>query len=706
MRERDEAKYIIGIDTGGTFTDCVVLDNKTGEAIIAKAPTTPDDFSLGVLNAVGEAAQVMNLTRRELLRQCLMLKLGTTVGTNAVITGKGAKVGFITTKGFEDTTLIGRAIQRVDGLSDEEVVRMPLITKPEPIVPKSRLRGVYERIDFRGRIVVPLNLGDAREQIEYLVEEEKVEAIGVSLLFSCVNPVHEQKIKELYQQRYPDRALFLTFSHELVPLVREYGRANTVILNCFIGKIMEKYLNGLERRLREEGFSGRFLVMQSSGGTISWDRVPPIRTLSSGPSGGVIGSQYMATQLGHAHVISTDMGGTSFDVSLIRDGKWDYEREPIISRWRAMLPMIKVDSIGAGGGTIARVDPVSNRLIVGPESAGAAPGPVCYDSGGTEPTVCDADLLLGFLNPDYFWGGKMKLNKVKAEKAIREKIADPLKMDIAEAAAGIFTIVNAHMADLTRIIAMRSGLSPGEFVVYAFGGTGPMHAAYYAGELGIKEVYVFPQSPVFSAFGIAGSHLIQTASFSLGFSMPVSPDLLNSRLREYQDSLFQEMEKEGFQRKELEVRHTFNMRYRRQVNYHSIGLQGKEYRNDLEVAEIVDSWIRDFERIYGKGVAYTKAGIELVSMDVDVIGKMTRPVLKRYPEQGADPSAALKGFREVFFPEVSKGYVKTAIYEYQRLLPGNAIEGPAVVESPTTTVVVPPGKLCRINPFLHIVLEL
>ncbi len=705
MRE-NRKEYLVGVDTGGTFTDVVVLDINTGDYTFAKAPTTPHDFSIGVMDAIEAAAHLMNMTRRNLLEQTQMLKHGTTVVTNAIITERGAKVGFTTTKGFEDTTLIGRTIQRVDGLSLEEVKKMPYVTKPKPIVPKPRLKGVYERIDFKGNIVIPLNIEDAKEQIRSLVEIEKVEAIGVSLLFSFVNPVHEQKIKELINQMYPSHNLFLTLSHELVPLAKEYGRANTVILNCFVGQIMERYLTNLDKKLREEGFAGRFLVMQSSGGTVGWERVSAIRTASSGPAGGVIGSQYQASIQEHPNVICSDMGGTSFDVALIRDGKWSYEREPIISRWRVMLPLLKVQSIGAGGGTIARVDPVVNRLLVGPDSAGAAPGPVCYDVGGTEPTVCDADLTLGFLNPDYFLGGRMKLNKAKAERAIRDNIATPLKMDVVEAAAGIFTIVNAHMAELIRVCAMSVGLAPEEFVLYAFGGTGPMHAAYYAGELNIKKVYVFPSSAVFSAFGIAGADIIQSASFSLGYMMPVAPQILNSRVTECEDSLAQEMGREGFSREELEFRHMFNMRYRRQVNYYTVSLDRREYKTDTDITQIMDSWVEDFEKVYGKGVGYAKAGVELVSMDIDAIGKGIKPVLKRFSDGGADPTAALKGHREVFFPEISNDFVQTAIYEHDRLQPNNLIKGPAIIESPTSTIVIPPEKLAEVDPYLNIIIEL
>ncbi len=701
-----QKQYIIGIDTGGTFTDITVLDMETGENMRAKAPTTPHDFSVGVMDAIGEAAKLLGLSRRRLLEQTNMVKHGTTVGTNAVITHRGAKTGFLTTKGFEDTTLIGRAVQRVDGLNDEEVRKMLLIKKPTPLVPKSYIKGVYERIDFKGNIVVPLNIQDAGEQIRALVEDEKVEAIGVSLLHSYTNPVHECKLKEMIIEMYPEHNIFLTLSHELVPLKREYARANTVILNCFIGKVMESYLRDLNTKLQEEDFHGRLLVMQANGGLLGWERVPPVRTLSSGPSGGVIASKYMADLLGHANVVSTDMGGTSFDVSLIRDGRWDYERESIISRWRVSLPMIKVESIGAGGGTTARVDTGLHRLLVGPDSAGGVPGPVCYNAGGTEPTVCDADLVLGFLNPDYFLGGKIKINKAKAMEAILEKIAIPMRIDVVEAAAGIFSIVNAHMANLTRVIAMRTGLPPEEFVLYAFGGTGPIHAAFFAAELGIKKICIFPSSAVFSSFGIVGADVIRTTSFSLGYRMPVAPDVLNSRIKEVENNLAQEMEREMFGRQGIEFRHVFNMRWARQVLYHSVPLPAKEYKTDKDVTWLIETWAEDFEKIYGKGAAYTRAGIELVSMDIDVIGQTFKPSLKHYPPGKTDLSTAFKGYREVFSFQGTKDFVQASTFEWDRLKPGCVIDGPAIVENPTTTVAIPSKKRARVDSFLNITLEL
>jgi N-methylhydantoinase A len=702
---KDTKRYVIGVDTGGTFTDIVVLSD-SGEIVTAKAPTTPHDWPIGVMNAIAEAAKSMKISRKSLLEQCFMLKHGTTVATNAVITGTGSKVGFITTKGFEDTTLIGRAIQKVDGLTEEDTVKMPYITKPEPLVPKSRLKGVYERIDFAGNVVVPLNLDDARLQIRSLVEDEKVDAISVSLLFSWVNPIHEKGIKELITSMYPDDDLFLTFSHELVPMVREYGRANTVIVNSFVGRVMARYLSSLRERLEQEGFTGSLMAMQSNGGIVSWDRVTPIRTLSSGPAGGIIASQFMANLLGLGNVISTDSGGTSFDVSVIRDGFWSYEREPIIGRWRLMLPMIKVDSIGGGGGTIAHADPDTHRLIVGPRSAGASPGPACYNAGGTEATVVDADLILGFLDPDYFLGGRIKLNKALAEEVIREKVADPLRMDLVEAAAGIHTVINVQMADLIRRQIMRSGLLPEDFVLFAFGGTSGMHVAGYGAELGVKKAYIFPTSEVFSAFGIAGSDVIQTYSGSLGYRMPIAANVLHSRMTDIERKLAEEMGSEGFSRKSLEFRRTFHMRYRRQVNYLGITVPRKKYGSDADVIELTEAWKEKFDEVYGKGSAYPKAGIELVSVDIDAIGKVVKPLVKRYPDAGPNSSAAIKGYRPILFPGITADFIRTAIYGYDKLRSGNVIEGPAVVESPTNTVVIPPEKVVRVDQFLNLVLEL
>ncbi len=703
MTSDNTRTYIIGIDTGGTFTDIVALSDR-GQVFTTKAPTTPHDFSIGVMDAVAEMTRVLGITRPELLSRCTMFKHGTTVGTNAVINRQGAKVGFITTRGFEDTTLLGRSVQRVDGLTEEDIKHMSYTTKPEPLVPRRLIRGMYERVDFKGNVVFPLDEKHARTQIRSLIKEG-VEAIGVSLLFAWVNPVHEKRIKELIQELFPKNTLFLSFSHELVPVVREYGRANTVILNCFVGRTMENYLANLEAKLRAEGFKGTFMIMQANGGAVMSGEMAPVRTLSSGPAGGVIATKHMGDILGHRNVISTDMGGTSFDVGFISDGFWHYTREPIVSRWRLILPMIEVESIGAGGGTIARVDKDTGRLLVGPNSAGASPGPACYDMGGKNATVTDANLILGILDPNYFLGGKKKLHRNLAEEALQKNIAGPLKMSLIEAAAGIHDVISSHMADLIRKQVVRTGHTPEDFVLYSYGGTGPIHAAGFSADLGIKKVYFFPTSAVFSAFGISLADVIHTHVSSFVYDMPADPKMLNSRINEIQNNLARIMAREGFSREKVEFRRTFHMRYRRQMNELALVVPSRDY-TDADLKKIMDDWEAEFEELFGKGSALRQAGMELISIEIDAVGKTIKPVISPEPMGARDPRVAFKGFRDVFFPGKIRKTLQTSIYEYNRLRPGNSIEGPAIVETPISTILVPPPRTARVDQYNNIVMEM
>jgi N-methylhydantoinase A len=692
-------KYIIGVDTGGTFTDATVMTPE-GELFMDKAPTTPRDFSKGIMDALMEVSKLMGLSRKNLLENTLMFKHGSTVSTNALITREGSKVGLITTKGFEDTTLIMRGIGRVAGLDEEGIKHQATAVKPEPIVPKELIRGVTERIDFRGNVVIPINMGEAKEAIRYLVEEKQVETIAVNFLFGFVNPTHEKKIKELVEQLYGER-IYLSLSHELMPVIREYARTNTVIIDAFLAKTVRSYIRSLSERLQNEGYRYPLLIMQSNGGIVHENEMAPIGNLSSGPAGGVIATKYISDMLGHTNVISTDMGGTSFDVGLIADGFWRYSREPIVERFNITWPMIDVESIGAGGGTISLVDPTTNRLMVGPKSAGADPGPICYDIGGDKVTVTDADLILGYLNPDYFLGGRVKLKKDKAEKAIKEKISTPLGMSVIEAAAGIYDIINSHMSDLIRKQVVRTGHIPEEFYIYSFGGAGPVHAAAYAADLGISKVYVFPTSSVFSAFGITVADIVHTFATSYRYRMPVDPKILNSRLEEIEARLFKIMEREGFERRNVEFRRTFFMRYRRQLNELAIPVPVKVY-DDKDILKIMEIFDQKYEEVYGEGSAYREAGVELISFTIDAIGKTSKPTLRVYEGGTASPKDALKGSREVFFTKPIKDFYKTNIYDYDRLKPGNAIEGPSVVETRITTIVIPPEKIAKVDKYLNV----
>jgi N-methylhydantoinase A len=696
-------KYIIGVDTGGTFTDVVVLGDN-GQVWTAKASTTPDDFSRGVMDAVREAAHTLGVDTVELLGRTTLFKHGSTVATNALITHNGCKVGLITTKGFEDTTEIMRAIGRVDGLSDDEIKHVTWITKPEPFVAREQVIGVRERMDYQGNEIVPLNWDDVMDAIRRLMEEEKVDAIAVSLMHAWANPKHEEEIRALTAEADPHRKVYWSFGSALSQVAGEYARANTAILNSYLGPTVERYLKGLENKLQSGGLKGPLLIMQGNGGVAHREHVSAIANLQSGPAGGMIASAYVAGLLGHKNVITTDMGGTSFDVGLITEGYWRYAQEPIVERFRMQQPIIDIESIGAGGGTIARVEAETGRLLVGPRSAGASPGPVCYDAGGAQVTVTDCDLALGIIDPDYFLGGRKNLNKEKALRAIDENIAKPLKLKPHEAAAGVHEIVNAKMSDLIRRQVVRTGYLPEEFVIYAFGGAGPVHAAGFAAELGIGRIYIFATSPVFSAFGAAAADVIRTRVVSCQFVLPANAAVINQRLGAIEQEMGAAVAAEGFKASQIEFRRYFTMRYRRQ----SAGVEMPvtwDSLNTKRLSEMQSTFEKKYEELYGVGAGYAKAGIEISEIRVDAVGKVAKPKLSATRKSGGDSRAARKGKRQVFFTRPERKLIDTPVYDYERLASGATVRGPAIVELPFTTTLVPPEHKVTVDRYMNLVME-
>jgi N-methylhydantoinase A len=418
----------------------------------------------------------------------------------------------------------------------------------------------------------------------------------------------------------------------------------------------------------------------------------------------MIASAYVAGVLKHENVITTDMGGTSFDVGLITDGYWRYAQEPIVERFRMLQPIIDIESIGAGGGTIAQVEAETGRLLVGPRSAGASPGPVCYDAGGEQVTVTDADVALGIIDPDYFLGGKKSLNKEKALRVIEEKIARPLKLKVHEAAAGIYDIVNAKMSDLIRRQVVRTGYLPEEFVIYAFGGAGPVHASGFAAELGIKKIYIFATSPVFSAFGAAAADVIRTRVLSCQYVLPADPATINQRLDTVEEELSAAMTGEGFKPNQVEFRRYFTMRYRRQSAGVELPASWDRF-NTKRITEIQIAFEKKYKELYGIGAGYTKAGIEISEIRVDAVGKVAKPRLSAKRKTGGNPRAALKGKRRVFFARPQRKFIDTPVYDYERLGVGAAVKGPAIIELPFTTTLVPPDHKITVDSYMNLVME-
>ncbi len=694
-----QGHYTIGVDIGGTFTDVVVLSGD-GETTSGKAHSTPGSLAAGVMDAIGSAAHSLGMTAAGLLGRCELIKHGSTVATNALITRRGARVGLITTQGFEDTPFIMRAVGRVDGLPAEQVRHVAAVTKPEPLVAPERVRGVRERIDAGGKVIVPLNTADARRAVRELIEDERVEALAVSMLHAWVNRVHEEAVRDLVLSMYGPDAVHVSLGSDLGQVAGEYARTNTALANAYVGPIVAGYLSDLEARLRAGGFRGHLLLMQGNGGLVRPERLVPISTLQSGPAGGMLAAAHLGAEIGHDRVITTDMGGTSFDVGMVTDGYWRYAEEPVFDRFRMVQPIIDIQSIGAGGGTIARVDPATHRLLVGPDSAGAEPGPVCYGRGGTDPTVTDCDLVLGYLDPDYFLGGRRRLEVAAARKAIGDRLAGPLGMTVEQAAAGVVRIVNSKMSDLIRREVVRSGHHPEDYVLYAFGGAGPVHAVGYARDLGIREIVVFPTAAVFSAFGIAQADLIHTRLATRYHPLPVDPGVLNRDLAALESTLADDLEEEGLTDKVAVQRHV-TMRFRRQTTGEEITLPWRELTSD-RVDELADLFVARYEELYGAGIAHRRAGIDINAVRVDAIGTVAKPALRSEPPGDPSAAGARKGTRRASF---DGEWRDVAVYDHGMLRAGMHVDAPAIIESPFTTAVLPPGSRAVVDGYRNLVIR-
>jgi N-methylhydantoinase A len=691
-----EVRYTIGIDIGGTFTDLTMVTEQ-GAIQSTKAPTTPDDFSIGVMDALAEAARINGVTLAELVRRTDVLKNGSTVATNALLTRKGTRVGLITTRGFEDTIFIMRAVGRVDGLPAEEVRRIAYVDKPEPLLPRDRVAGVHERVDAQGRVVVPINTGEVAAAITRLVEGEGVDSIAVSFLHSWRNADHEQIVRRMIDEKYGDRSIFVSLSSDLSREAGEYARTNTAVANAFVGPAVHRYLGRLSAQLTALGFSGRLLVMQGNGGLASVDHAAPISTLQSGPAGGMFGAALMSGSMGHRTVVTADMGGTSFDVGVLSDGVWKYADEPIFARLRMLQPIIDIRSIGAGGGTIARVDPITMRMNVGPDSAGAQPGPACYDAGGTEPTVTDCNLVLGYLDPDFFLGGRKSLSTERAEQAIRTNLADPLGLSVLESAAGVFDIINSKMSDLIRREVVRNGEVPAECALYAFGGAGAIHATSWARELGMNQIVIANTSPVFSAHGIAMSDFLRTRLATLTYVAPFDPARLNRDLDELEDDLAMELAKDGFNGTP-EFKRYVTMHFLRQTTGEEMPLPWGRFDGET-AAGLEDLYVEHYRRLYGPGAAYEKSGLAMSRIRVDAVGSIDRRTAERTRVLTALDEAR-HGSRRAYF---DGDLLDTVVYRKDRIPAGSMITGPAILESELTTIVVAPGTSAEVDALGNVV---
>jgi N-methylhydantoinase A len=693
--------YVVGIDIGGTFTDAFAAD-EGGQVAAAKTPSTPPDFSQGFLAVLDELAAALGTDTGRLLAETHYIIHGTTSTLNALVTGDVATVGFLTTRGHADSIAIMNLEGRYAGLGADQVQDMVRTSKPAPLVPPQFVREVDERIDHKGSVVVQLDEEGARRAVRELVAAG-VQAIAVSLLWSFRNPVHEQRLGQIIAEEAP--GLYMALSSDVSPRIREYARSATTIMNTQVGPRLRDYLRPLEDELRSRGFAGSLLVMQGSGGCVDSSDAPSraITTIGSVLSGGVVGCQRLAHELDHRNVISTDMGGTTFLAGLVVDGQPVTATSTVLNQYSLNVPMVDVHTIGAGGGAIAWLD-AGRNLRVGPRSAGARPGPACYAEGGTEPTVTDVDLLLGIVNPDNFLGGRKKLSKDLAARAVRTHLAEPLGMSVDDAAAAVYAIQNAQTADLVRKVVVTSGQDPRDFVLYAFGGAGPMHCASYAADLEISEVVVplGPTAAVFSAYGLAASDIVLTAELSSPANFPPPAAEFNAAFRQLREELGARLEAQRLRFADVAYRSEADIRYTMQLAEVATPVPDGQL-DEAALDRVGDSFGEMYERLYGKGSGFAEAGLQLITYRTRAIGEL--PIRPRLGGTGAAGGDARVASRRRVFLDARRGWQEADIYDYRDLAAGHELKGPAIVEAPTTTVALPEGCIGRVDRLGNLVIR-
>jgi len=722
--EKQNEKFIVYTDTGGTFSDAVIV-RSDGTFINGKASTTPDDLEKCFFNCVEAAAKNGEMSLKEVLSKTEILGYGTTAGTNAILTRQGAPdLGLIITKGFEDTTIIGRSLGRWAGIHPLESMHVPTTDYPAPLISRKRIKGVTERIDSAGSVIIPLYENEVRQAVQELLDA-KVSGICVLLLWSFLNKSHEVRVREIIEEMAP--GMPTAISSEISPLIREYSRANSTIVNLYIGTALRKLLESIKYKLADQGYKKPLLVMQAAGGLSRSEVVKPVSTLHSGPVGGLVGVRFWKEQYGWDNVIGSDVGGTSFDVSILPKEGSPYIREPVVARFVISNPMMEIISIGAGGGTISYIDELTNTLRVGPMSAGAKPGPVCYSRGGTEPTVTDADVIMGRIDPDYFLGGKMKLDRDAAIAAMKEKIADPMKISVEDAALSICKIIDQTMGDTLASTLRQRGQDPKQFYIFGFGGAGPTHCAGYTEGIGYKGVVVTPFAATFSAYGASTAdvlHRYESSPFAVLPGLPFNVatgyftvtkildqhkpviERYNNICRDLIESAYRDMADEGFRNEEVTMNYILEMRYGGQL--HEVVTRPDkiliESVDDLN--HILQTFEKEYARLYSEGAMYPGGGIEIYNIVVEASAAVIKPVPTKFPKKSADPKKALKGRRQVYF-EVDDGkrmWMDTPVYEMVELEYGNVVDGPAIIEHVDTTFVVLPDRKVDVDEYHHMVM--
>jgi acetone carboxylase, beta subunit len=699
------------IDVGGTFTDAFIVDGE-GNYATGKSPSTHRDIAQGFFAAIEAAAAQWGMSADQVLPSLQVLGYGSTVVLNAILTRSGVTPALITTRGFESILLMERGKQTWLGLDRASRLHPVTHRHNDPIVPRHLVRGVSGRIDSQGREVIPLREAQARQAAAELLDAG-ASAVCVALLWSFLDDRHERRVAQIVAEEAQARGqhVRVVCSVDVSPVLRELPRINATILEAYTGEVARGAFGGMQERLRGRGFRGELQIMQSAGGLAPARHVKAVQTVQSGPAGGVIGARYLGQVYGFENVITSDVGGTSFDVGLVTEGYINVNPEPNVARMLLGVPMIEILSIGAGGGTVAGLDPLTGRLEVGPQSAGSEPGPACFGRGGQRPTVTDADLALGYLNPAEFAGGRLRLDPAAARAAIEQHVAGPLGMTVEQAADGIRVVADAKMRDAIAGLIATRGLDLTEYHLLAFGGAGPSHVAGYTAGLNLAGVLVLPFSPVFSAFGASSAdyehHYHRTVN------VIVSPDpgaeeiaavgaRLTAAWAELRAQALAQLAAEGFAADRVRFRRLAMLRYGRQLNELAVETPAADIATAAGWRALVAAFEDLYERIYAVAAKYPQAGYEILQVGLVAYVEKIRPKLAASPPSGTTPAAGARAEdRRAWFG----GWEQAPVWRLPGLAPGNELNGPCIVEDETLTMVIPPGRYVRLDEYRTLWLE-
>jgi acetone carboxylase beta subunit len=699
--ERDPR--VLAIDAGGTMTDTFVVD-RSGDFVVGKAQSTPEDESLGFMASARDALRYWGTEPAQAMPRIASGIYSGTAMLNRLLERKGRRVGVIVTGGMEDALRLERGIQTYLGYPYSDRLHVATHHHNEPLVPRELVKGVRERIDMFGEVAIPLYEDEARTAVAEL-RDAGVEGIVVSLLYSYRNSEHEDRIRAVAEEVAPDLPLFL--SSELYPMRRDFPRLNSTLIEAYAAEPSREQLERVRAATREAGAAFDLRVMAAHGGTISIEARQLARTLISGPIGGVIGARHLVDRLAAggdgagANVVCTDIGGTSFDIALITDGNFQIRQIPDVGRFLLNLPLVQVDSIGAGTGSFVRIDPNSGRPELGPDSAGAKIG-VCWAEGGLEvPSVTDLNLVLGRVNPDYFLGGDVRLDAERARAAVAEQVAAPLGLSVEHAAAGVIELFDRTLAYQAVAQVLGKGYSPVDYTLLCYGGGGPLHVAGYSADVPYRDVLVPAWAAGFSAFGCAcGDYAYR---YDLTIDLPIAPTAdadekagvgiyVDGGWQMLRERVVEEFAKSGVAEADVSFRHFVRMQYYGQLN----DLEIESPHESLETGEQVDDLIGAFEDAYGKLYARSARSPELGYLVTNVIVTgsvpVEKPALPDEPEAGGAPEP--KATRRVWW---SDGWTDTPIYEQADVRAGQEVAGPAVVESPADTFAIPPGRTARLD---------